>query len=71
MNPSPNVPSANAPIGDELAPEREALPAADRLLFLGREGLATPLLPSRPTGPKPEVDVVEQLRRLFGHGSSV
>ena len=38
--------------GDRLSPEREAPPAADRFFLLVRE-LPTPLLPSRPTGPKP------------------
>ena len=71
VKPSPNVPSENAPTANRLAPQRQAPPAADRLLVLVREGLATPLLPGRSTGPKPEIDVVEQLRRLFGHGSSV
>ncbi len=43
----------------------------DRLLLFRREGLATPLLSYRTSGPKAEVDVVEQLRRLIGHTPSL
>ena len=71
VNPRPNVPSANAPIGDELAPKREAAPAADRLLFLGRERLPAPLLANGAARPQAEIDVVEELRRLVRHGSSL
>ena len=67
----PERPERERPDGERLAPQRQAPPAADRLLVLVRERLAPPLLPSRSTGPKPEIDVVEQLRRLFGHHSSV
>lgn len=56
---------------DELPPEREALPASDRLLLLRREGLAATLLPHGSARSQTEIDVVEQLGRLVRHGSSV
>ena len=69
--PEPERPERERPDGNRPAPERQAPPAADGLRFLVREGLATPLLPGRSAGPKPEIDVVEQFRRLFGHAASV
>jgi hypothetical protein len=67
----PERPERECAHGDRLAPQRQTPPAADGLLFLIREELATPLLSGRSTCPKSEIDVVEQLRRLFGHASSV
>src|SRR5262245_35163458 len=57
--------------GDELPPQREPLPAADRLLFLRREWLTAPLLAGCAPRTQAQVDVVEQLRRLVRHGASV
>jgi hypothetical protein len=51
--------------GEDLAPEREPLPAAEHLLLLGREGLAAPLLAQRPARSQSEVEVVEDLGRLL------
>src|SRR6187551_2320520 len=56
---------------DEPPPQRQALPAPDRLLFLGRQRLAASLLARRPTCTQAEIDVVEQFRRLVRHGASV
>ena len=56
---------------DELAPERQTLPASDRLLFLGRQRLAASLLARCAARAKPELDVVEQFGRLVRHGASV
>jgi hypothetical protein len=57
--------------GDGLAPPRQPAPAADRLLFLRRERLSAALLANGAAGPEAEIDVVEELRRLVGHVSSV
>jgi hypothetical protein len=46
---------------DGLPPQREPLPATDRFLFLGAQGLAAPLLPYCAAGPETEIDVVEDL----------
>src|SRR5215510_14744291 len=56
---------------DELPPQRQALPAPDRLLFLGGQRLAASLLTRRPACTQAEIDVVEQFRRLVRHGASV
>ena len=50
-----------------LSPGRESLPAAERLALLTREGLASALLPDRAARPETEIEVVEDLGRLFGH----
>src|SRR5581483_11113273 len=53
---------------DTLAPRREPLPPTEGLPFLGRQGLAAALLPQRAARSQPEVQVVEDLRRLLvGH----
>jgi hypothetical protein len=67
----PERPERECSDRDELSPEGQALPVAYRLGLLRGERLATPLLPYRASGPKAEIDVVEQLRRLVGHGSSL
>src|SRR5215216_367828 len=56
---------------DRLAPRRQPLPAAQRLLLLRGERLPAPLLAQRPPGPEAEVEVVEDLGRLLRHGPSV
>ena len=48
--------------GDRLPRHREPVPAAERLLLLGRQRLAAALLAQRAAGPQPEVEVVEDLR---------
>src|SRR3954452_8540615 len=51
-----------------LAPGREPLPAAERLLLLGGQRLAATPLPQRPAGPYTEVEIVEDLAAvLVGH----
>jgi hypothetical protein len=37
------------------------LPAAERLTFLGRQGLSSALLPDRSAGTQTEIEVVEDL----------
>ena len=64
MKPSPNVPTAKPPIATALRNGRKPLPAAERLLLLGRESLAATLLAQRAAGPKAEVEVVEDFGRL-------
>ena len=64
VKPSPNVPSGERADRDRLAPRREPLPAAERLLLLGRQRLAAPLLAHRAAGAEPEVEVVEDLGGL-------
>ena len=71
MNPSPNVPTAKAPIAADLARGREALPAAERLLLLVRELLAAPLLAQRAARPEAEVEVVEDLGGFFRPASGI
>src|SRR5438132_4197195 len=56
---------------DGLAPRSQTLPAADRLLLLGRERLAAALLAQRPARPQTQVEVIEDLGRLVGHVSSL
>src|SRR5262245_47226687 len=51
--------------GDALAPGREPLPAAERLLFLGRQRLAAPALPQRAAGAHAEVEVVEDFAAVL------
>ena len=58
------MPSENAPTAQCLPADRQALPAAERLLLLGREWLSAALLAECATGPQPEVEVVEDLGRL-------
>src|SRR5581483_2905212 len=53
---------------DRLAPRGEPLPAAERLVLLGRQLLAAPLLAQRTARPQPEVEVIEDLRGVVGHG---
>src|SRR5918996_68851 len=55
---------------ERLAPRREALPAAEHLLLLGRERLAPPLLAPGGAGPEAQVHVVEDFRGLVGHFSN-
>jgi len=50
-----------------LSPGRESLPAAEGLALFTREGLASALLPDRAARPETEIEVVEDLGRLFGH----
>ena len=54
---------------ERLAPGREHLPPAERLRLLARERLATTLLPNGAARSEAEVQVVEDLGRVFGHGS--
>ena len=61
MKPSPNVPTAKPPIATALRHGREPLPAAERLLLLGRQLLAAALLAHRAAGAEAEVEVVEDL----------
>src|SRR6266508_2211605 len=56
---------------DRLAPRREPLPAAERVLLLGRERLSAALLAQRAAGAQAEVEVVEDLGRLVRHKPSV
>src|SRR6266516_7207509 len=44
---------------DRLARGREPLPAAERLLLLGRQRFSTALLPQRSARPQSEVELVE------------
>lgn len=57
--------------GDALAPDGQTLPATERRCFLLRQLLPSPLLSQGAPGLEPEVEVVEYLRRLFGHAPSV
>src|SRR5438093_8066677 len=50
-----------------LAPGREPLPATERLALFRRQRFASALLPDRAARPETEVEVVENLGRLFGH----
>ena len=56
---------------DRLAPGGKALPAADRLLFLGGQRLAAALLADRATGSEPEIQIVEDFGGFVGHVFSV
>jgi hypothetical protein len=56
---------------DRLAHPCQALPAPERLLFLGRQRLSAPLLAQRAPGSESEVEVVEDLSRLVDHDLSV
>jgi len=69
--PEPERAERERPDRDKPAPERQAVPAADRLLLVGREGLTATLFPRCPSGTKAEVDVVEELWRLVRHDASV
>jgi len=59
------------PDRDELPPERQTLPPADRLFFLDRERFSAALFACSSAGSKTEIDVVEQLWRLIRHDASV
>src|SRR5436309_1555372 len=50
-----------------LAPLREPLPAAERLLLVRRQRLATTLLAQRAPGPESEIEIVEDFRCFLGH----
>jgi hypothetical protein len=63
----PERPDREAADGDGLAPRGEALPAAERLLLLGGQRFAPPLLAERTAGPQAEVEVVEDLGGLVAH----
>ena len=54
-----------------LAPDREPLPVAEGRFLLLRQLLAAALLPQSTSGLKAEIEIVEDLGRLFGHASSV
>ena len=71
VKPSPNVPSAKAPIATTLrqTESRCQWPSAASLL-LGQL-LAAPLLAQGAPGLEAEVEVVEDLRSLFRHAPSV
>ena len=56
---------------DRLAPDREPLPVPERGLLLLGQLLPAPLLPQGAAGLEAQVEVVEDLGRLFGHGASV
>ena len=59
VKPSPKVPSEKAPIATALQ-RGQPLPAAERLLLLGRQRLAAALLAQRPAGPHAEVQIVRK-----------
>ena len=61
------VPNCEAADCEGLTPGRESLPAAEGLALFTREGLASALLPDRAARPETEIEVVEDLGRLFGH----
>ena len=50
---------------DALAPDREPLPVTERFLFLLGQLFPSPLLAQGTSGLEPEVEVVEDLRRLL------
>src|SRR6476646_6963570 len=50
---------------DALAPRREALPAPEHLALLVGQRLPATLLAQGPARPQPQVQVVEDLRRLL------
>ena len=52
---------------DALAPGREPLPPAERLLLLGSERLAAAPLPQRAAGADAEVEIVEDFAALVRH----
>src|SRR2546422_7745224 len=52
-----------------LSPGGQPLPAAERLAFLGGQRLAPALLPDRAARPETEIEVVEDLGRIFGHAN--
>src|SRR6266540_1612152 len=52
---------------DRLPPVRHLLPAAERLLFLGRQRLAAALLAQRAAGAQAEVEVLDDLGGLVHH----
>ena len=55
-----------------LAPDREALPATERLFFLDRQLLAAALFAQRTASAEAQVEIVEDLRRVaLGHAASV
>ncbi len=57
--------------GDPLAPDGQTLPVTERLFLLLRQLLSAPLLAQRTPCLESKVEVVEYLRGLFGHASSV
>src|SRR5262245_7390153 len=63
----PERPDGEAADRHDLAPGREALPAAESLLLLGRQRLAAPLLAHRASGAESEVEVVEDLGGIVCH----
>ena len=67
VKPSPNVPTAKAPIVAALRARGERLPAAERLFLFHRQRLAAALLAQRSACPQTEVEVVEDLGRLVRH----
>ncbi len=70
MNPSPKVPAVKPPIAMPLRHGDMTLPAAQRLELLRGEHLAATLLAQRPAGAHTQVEVVEDLARLFvAHGA--
>ena len=60
------MPSAKPPIASPCA-RRKTLPAAERLLLLGRQRLAAAPLAQRAAGPQAEVQIVEDLGRFLSH----
>src|SRR3954469_15216681 len=65
--PEPERADGEAADRDRLAPGRQALPAAERLVLLGRQLFAAALLAQSAAGAKPEVQVVEDLGRVVSH----
>src|SRR4051794_12061988 len=59
--PEPERADGEAADRDRLAPGRQALPAAECLVLLGRQLFAAALLAQSAAGAKPEVQVVEDL----------
>src|SRR5207247_297903 len=55
------------PDRERLANRRQPLPAAERLLLLGRQRLTAPPLAQRAARPEAEIEVVEDLGGFFRH----
>ena len=68
MKPSPNVPTAKPLIATAFRPAGQALPAPEGFLLVGRQRLAAALLAQSTAGAQAEVQVVEDLRGVVGHG---
>ena len=67
----PERPEGEAADREGLAPRRKALPPAEGLALLGRQGLSSPLLSDRSACAQSEVEIVEDLSGLVGHEFSL